>query len=178
MDFHTHNLNAPAGQAIINLPAGALLHPDGFPLLGGHLYSAGIHPWWTDGENVEALFDGMQVLLNNPSVVAVGECGIDRLRGADLDRQIEWFRRQAQLSEKHHLPMTIHCVKAFDILLRLHKELHPEEKWTVHGFRGKPALARQLLDAGFDLSFGKHYNAESFSLTPPNRRHTETDENF
>ena len=47
--------------------------------------------------------------------------------------------------------------------------------WIVHGFRGGPALARQLLDAGFDLSFGLRYNKESFDITPTERRYRETD---
>ena len=41
---------------------------------------------------------------------------------------------------------------------------------------GGPALARQLLDAGIDLSFGRRYNPASLALTPPDRRHFETDE--
>ena len=42
-------------------------------------------------------------------------------------------------------------------------------------FAGGPALARQLLDAGFDLSFGLRYNKESFDITPTERRYRETD---
>ena len=36
-------------------------------------------------------------------------------------------------------------------------------------------LPRQLLDAGIDLSFGAQYNPESYNLTPPERRHRESD---
>ena len=35
--------------------------------------------------------------------------------------------------------------------------------------------ARQLLDAGLDLSFGPRHNSESLALTPPHRCHYETD---
>ena len=83
MDFHTHNLHAPAHEAIINLPEDALLCPASFTFQAGRLYSAGIHPWWTARVDVHALFEGLQQLLRHPAVVAVGECGIDRLRGAD-----------------------------------------------------------------------------------------------
>lgn len=123
-------------------------------------------------------FEGLQQLLRHPAVVAVGECGIDRLRGADEAVQEQWFVRQVQLAEAAGLPVTVHCVKAFDVLLRLHKELRPTTRWTIHGFRGKPALAAQLLAAGFDLSFGRYFNAESYEMTPPERRHRESDEDY
>lgn len=178
MDFHTHNLNAPACEAIINLPVEALLPSGNFCFQEGKCYSAGIHPWWTNREDVEALFEGLQRVLTIPAVVALGECGIDRLRGAEMPVQEQWFVRQIQLAEEHQLPVTIHCVKAFDQILRLHKNLRPTTRWTIHGFRGKPALAKQLLDQGFDLSFGRHFNAQSFALTPPERRHQETDEDY
>ena len=108
-------------------------------------------------------------------MVQVGECGLDRLHGADLDTQCAVFAAQVALAEQHRLPLTLHVVRAFDVILRLHKQLRPTTRWTIHGFRGKPALARQLLDAGFDLSFGFHHNPEAFAITPPERRHFETD---
>ena len=178
MDFHTHNLNAPAREAIINIPKEGLLHPADFRFLEGRLYSAGIHPWWTADEDVLRCLQGLEKLLEREEVVAVGECGIDRLRGAAQPVQEAIFRQQALLAEAHALPVTIHCVKAFDVVLRLKKALRPTTAWTIHGFRGKPALARQLLEAGFDLSFGTHYNPASLAVTPPARRHFETDEDF
>lgn len=175
MDFHTHNLLAPAGSAIVNVPRRWLLCPDDFHPAAGGLYSAGIHPWWTDEADTELLFAGLLRLMEHPQVVAVGECGLDLLRGAAPEVQEAVFVRQAVLAERHGLPVTVHCVRAFDRLLRLHKQLRPSVRWTVHGFRGRPALARQLLDAGLDLSFGPRHNAESLALTPPHRRHNETD---
>lgn len=93
-----------------------------------------------------------------------------------LARQAEVFRQMVVLSERHGKPLTIHCVRAFDLVLQYKNLWRPTQQWTVHGFRGKAALARQLLDAGIDLSFGKHYDPEAFALTPPDRRHTESDE--
>ena len=82
---------------------------------------------------------------------------------------------QIALAESQQLPVTLHIVRTYDRLLRLHKQLRPTTQWTVHGFRGKPALAHQLLEAGIDLSFGQLYNAASWEVTPPQRRHTESD---
>lgn len=175
-DFHTHNLDAPAGEAIINLPPEWTADAALFRPRPGALYSAGIHPWWTADETQAArMLAALPALLAHPQVVALGECGLDAQRGAPLEAQEELLRAQIRLAERAGLPVTLHVVRAFDRLLRLHKELRPTTQWTVHGFRGRPALARQLLSAGLDLSFGARHNAESFALTPPGRRHWETD---
>lgn len=181
MDFHTHNLQAPAGTAIVNLPREAILNPSGFTLTPGGLYSAGIHPWWTEDvseQEIDRLVEGLQLWVRNPQVVAIGECGYDRLKGGPIELQREAFEWQARLSDQLRKPLTVHCVRAFDLLLASSKKLHPIMRWTVHGFRGKPALAEQLLAAGMDLSFGKKRNQQSYDITPPLRRHEETDEDF
>lgn len=177
-DFHTHNQTATPGTAIVNLPLDVVADPARFSPVCGALYSAGIHPWWTDDEiaKIDGFIGNLHTLLQHPQVVRLGECGLDKLRGASLERQIEIFRRQIALSEAHRKPVTLHCVKAYDVLLCLHKEWKVTQNWTVHGFRGRPALARQLLDAGIDLSFGCKYDPQSWRLTPPERRHLESDE--
>ena len=178
MDFHTHNQQAAPGTAIVNLPLDIVQQPETFRPVAGGLYSAGIHPWWTEEDDVEALFVGLTQLLEHPQVVALGECGLDRLRGGSVELQETVFCQQVTLSETLQKPLIIHCVRAFDILLQLKKRLRPTQQWTIHGFRGRPALAQQLLDAGFDLSFGKQRNEKSFALTPPTRRHEETDDDW
>ncbi len=121
------------------------------------------------------MFRGLETLMIHPAIVAIGECGIDRQKGTDIITQETVFRRHIELAERSALPITIHCVKAFDLMLKLHKELRPSTQWTIHGFRGKPLLARQLLESGFSLSFGKYHNPESYAITPVERRYDETD---
>ena len=191
-DYHTHRLDTPPGSGIVCLPQEALLHPERWTDAEGHLphaaegalYAAGIHPWWVAQPDfdLERHLDGLHTLLTLPEVVCIGECGYDSLQGdgtdrhpAPLDVQDEVFAVHANLSETYDKPLVIHCVRAFDRLLRQHKLLRPHQRWTIHGFRGRPALAQQLLDAGFDLSFGPRRNEESYALTPPERRHDETD---
>ena len=176
-DFHTHNLQAEPGEAIINMPREWLFHPELFKPREGALYSAGIHPWWTEDEAASALMaKHLPHLLMHPQVVAVGECGLDALQGASLDEQESILLQQLQLAEEMHLPVTLHIVRTFDRILHLCKQMPHHTPWTVHGFRGKPALARQLLAAGLNLSYGKKRNEESYLITPPDRRFEETDE--
>ncbi len=181
MDYHTHNPEAT--DAIISLPREIVFGEQLFRPREGALYSAGIHPWWAE-EADEAAFACLENLLEHEQVVVLGECGFDALKEGgggkeqSLLLQTKVFERQILLSEKHRLPVTIHCVRAFHLLLAAKKRLNPTTQWTVHGFRGNAALARQLLDAGMDLSFGKYYNREAFELTPPERRRQESDEDF
>lgn len=174
-DFHTHNADAPAGRAVVCLPAEVLLRPDAFRPRPGVLYAAGVHPWWCGQPNDEELWAGVEHLARSGRLAALGECGYDRLHG-DAGRQDTLFRRHARLADELGLPLTVHCVRAFDRLLAARRELRPTARWTLHGFRGKPALARQLLAAGFDLSFGPRFNADSLRLCPPERLHIETDD--
>ena len=99
MDFHTHNQQAAPGTAIVNLPLDIVQQPETFRPVAGGLYSAGIHPWWTEEDDVEALFVGLTQLLEHPQVVALGECGLDRLRGGSMELQEAVFCQQVTLSE-------------------------------------------------------------------------------
>lgn len=195
-DFHTHDLSTPPGSGIVCLPREIIEDPSLFTPAKGGLYAAGIHPWWTAPSDeiaektapssdaltsgglpayLEHLLDGLESLLEHEEIVMIGECGFDALRGGDMALQRAVFDRQVALSESLGIPMTIHCVRAWDRLLAARRDHRPSYTWTVHGFRGKPALARQLLAAGFDLSFGFLRNAESWDITPSSRRHEETD---
>ena len=162
--------------AIINMPLEWMRTPKSAELLTDATYSVGVHPWWTTDKEMDKLLQGLYHWATHPQVTRIGECGLDKLQGASEVEQERIFALHIALSEQVKKPLTIHCVKAFDRLLALHKQLRPTQRWAIHGFRGKPELAQQLLTAGFDLSFGKHYHLESFKLCPPERRFQETDE--
>ena len=174
MNFHTHDLNAPM-PAIINMPLEWLRNPAAASLRAEGAYSVGIHPWWTAETAWEDLQEGFYFWAAHPQVVRIGECGLDKLKGATIDVQEQAFLMHVKLSEQLQKPLIIHCVKAFDRLLALHKQLRPTQRWAIHGFRGKPEQAQQLLASGFDISFGEHYNEAAYALCPPARRFRETD---
>lgn len=166
-DIHRHLLaDAEPSRVVVNLEPGQL--PDNIGW-----YSAGIHPWVAD--RADEHWSWLEQTAAHPHVAAIGEAGLDALRGPDLDTQTAVFKRQAELAERLGKPLIIHAVRTWPQLMALHRQLKPAQPWIIHGFRGKPQLARQLLDHGFSLSFGKHYNPESYELTPPDRRYHETD---
>ena len=126
----------------------------------------GIHPWKADEEFAVPDLSGK---------LAIGECGLDGLRGPSMELQEKVFLQQVALSEELKKPLIIHCVKAIDRLLSLRKELKPSQLWVFHGFRGKPQQLRSLLDAGFFVGFGFAHNEESLRACPIDRMLLETD---
>lgn len=70
----------------------------------------------------------------------------------------------------------VHSVGGTELLMRLRKDIKPEMPWINHGFRGKSPLARQLIQHGFYLSLGEHYNPEALKAIPLERLFLESDE--
>lgn len=179
IDLHTHPSPAKQdGRAIISLSIG----DENFlssPLLkeGSTIpLSIGLHPWHVDEERTTQACCDLIPWLGHPQVVAIGEAGIDRLRGGRMELQLAAFEMQARLAAEMKKPLIVHCVKAFNEIIRLHKTRFPHAPWIIHGFRGKPEQARQLLREGFFLSFGEHYNDEALRLCPTDRLFIESDE--
>ena len=181
LDIHTHrHPDKWDGQSIISLSIGdedfrsspLLKEGSTIPL------SIGLHPWHVDEERTAQACPDLLPWLSLPQVVAIGEAGIDRLRGGQMELQLEAFEMQARLAAEMKKPLIVHCVKAFDEVIRLHKTRFPHEPWVIHAFRGKAEQARQLLREGFFLSFGEHFNDEVLRLCPPDHFFIESDESL
>lgn len=174
IDIHTHH-PAPQPTAVVAL----CLRPgeSPAPLLPWQLYSAGIHPWDLDKEITEGMWEELERLCSLPQLVAVGECGIDiAKKEIPLFRQIQEFKRHVDLSESLAKPLVIHAVRADDIICGLHRDLKPSQPWIIHGYRGKPTGAAQLLKAGCYLSFGPIFNPDTVVSVPTGRILAETDD--
>jgi TatD DNase family protein len=125
--------------------------------------SVGLHPWYINAE-WKSEMDKVHTAAAAENVLFIGETGLDKLRGADSELQEAIFIEHIRISESVGKPLIIHCVKAFDEIIALRKKMRPQQQWIIHGFRGKPQQAQQLLDNGFQLSFGEHFNADSLTL--------------
>ncbi len=138
-DFHTH-LPAPAGTALRSVPpaeAGIVRYT-----------SLELHPWFLPEETAPF---SPEFLAAAERADALGECGIDRLRGPSPESQQFWFRQLLALAEILRKPVVIHCVRALPELL---SELRPYPglRKLYHGFRGSPELLQELLNHGFHVS--------------------------
>jgi TatD DNase family protein len=119
-------------------------------------YSIGIHPLFIDENRLEDDFKIVDDKLALPECLALGECGLDKRAETPFDVQVSVLERQLALAEKHQKPVVIHCVGAFQELIEIKKRLKIKVPMVVHGFSKKVELAKQLIDNGFYVSFGKN----------------------
>ena len=143
-------------------------------------FSIGIHPWYINEATFEEELLIIDQKIQHPHCLAIGECGLDKRRETPIEFQIQVFEAQLLLAEKHQIPVIIHCVAAFQELIALKKKLHITVPMVIHGFSKNEQLAKQLLDQGFYISFGKYLikNPELefvFKNIPNDRFFLETD---
>jgi TatD DNase family protein len=172
-DSHSHKVNGGQANTLYNVRIND--EPLSLPHGPRLFFSVGIHPWDADRFHPGWL-DTLNMLLNYQQVVAIGECGMDKNTDIPLNVQQEVLERQLIVSEICRKPLILHCVGCFNELIALREKHSPTQHWIIHGFRGKPELATQLLRAGFHLSFGEKFNAESVLATPLERLLVETDD--
>lgn len=141
---------------------------------GIELRTEGVHPWDADMQLVATLGEQLS------DAQAVGETGLDFVHGPSREVQTEALRAQLRLARERGLPVVLHCVKAFEPLMR---ELAACEPRAVifHGFIGSPEQARRALAKGYFLSFGERAFASPKTLaalreTPLSQLFLETDD--
>lgn len=169
LDCHTHRLDARA--ALISVD------PRQFDPQPGLWYSVGYHPWNDVGTLTEADFNLLERCASHSQVLAIGETGMDSLRGGDLDNQQAVFVRHLTLAHALGKPVMVHNVRCAQRILaaRLKSGL-TTVPLAIHGMRGNEHVARTLLDAGCYLSFGTRFNPAALKTTPLDRLLIETDE--
>lgn len=180
IDAHTHRrASDPDVTSVVSIRINAdteVFETDG-------ICTVGLHPWDVTAEWRDVV-DVVEDLLEEELVVGLGECGLDRASSSLWTHQVDAFEYLAELAERTSRPLIIHCVKAHDELLRVHKFIKPSQPWILHGFVKGADLAKQCLDVGMYLSFGPALRRESATLLEalklcPNDRfllETDTDE--
>ena len=113
-------------------------------------------------------------------VQAIGETGLDFVRGADRAVQLAAFRAQLALAHERQMPVVLHCVRAFEPVMRELDACRPRAV-IFHGFIGSPEQARRAVGKGYYLSFGLRAFAspktlESLRETPLSQLFLETDD--
>lgn len=141
-DIHTHSHHSSSLE-IVN---GGLSIPEhGF-------FSAGLHPWEISKSSFSDVKE-INSLLTHPHCVALGEIGLDRLKGPAMNLQLMIFEQQIALSEHYQLPVIVHCVKSWNEIRACHRSLKPKMPWIFHGF-SKASLASEILQEGLFISLG------------------------
>jgi TatD DNase family protein len=143
-------------------------------------YSIGIHPWYIDENRLESDLKTIEEKLQLKQCIALGECGLDKRIEVSLLLQTAIFEKQIALAEKYQKPLILHLVAAFDELIEIKNRLKISVPIIIHGFSKNKQVAKQLIDNGFYLSFGKYLlkNPEMetvFKAVPNDKFFLETD---
>ncbi|WP_338407533.1 TatD family hydrolase [uncultured Flavobacterium sp.] len=119
-------------------------------------YSIGIHPLFIDENRLEKEFQVVDEKLALPECLALGECGLDKRAETPFEVQQLVFEKQLAMADKHQKPVVIHCVAAFQEVIEIKKKLNITVPMVIHGFSKNEQVAKQLIDNGFYVSFGKN----------------------
>jgi len=150
INIHTHHFSEEKDTlSVVNAQTDS-----GWLDLSKGKFSVGLHPWYIKKESIDKDFEELTQLAKHPNVLAIGECGLDRLIDLDMNIQEEVFIRQIHLAETLQKPVIIHCVKAFSELIALKKRLKPQVPLIVHGFNNNPQICAQLVQHQFYISLG------------------------
>ena len=172
-NLHTHSAsgNPDVFEVVNRYPYQAIDMP---------FFSTGIHPWYIDVDKIDGHVSTIEQRLQLPNCLALGECGLDKRIGIPLNIQVQVFEKQLALAKQFQKPVILHLVAAFQELIEIKNGLQPGVPLIVHGFSKNAQVAKQLLDNGFYLSFGKYLLrnpelSEVFAGVPEDRFLLETD---
>ena len=111
--------------------------------------TAGVHP-----HEAASGIDGLAPVLDDPNVVAVGECGLDyHYDYSPRPAQTDTFRRQIALAHERNLALVIHTREAWDDTFDVLDREGVPERTVFHCFTGGPTEAEAALARGALISF-------------------------
>ncbi len=111
--------------------------------------AAGVHPH----ESSRGL-DGLEEILTEGGVVAVGECGLDyHYDHSPRAVQREAFGAQVELAHRHGLALVIHTRSAWDDTFAVLGDHGVPPRTVFHCFSGGPARLDRCLEVGAFVSF-------------------------
>ena len=120
----------------------------------------GLHPSETD-EATDADFEAVKEWCDHPSIVAVGESGLDYYWDRSFDdRQHDFFRRHIRLAIEADLPLVIHNREATEDILdileeeREHTDQPEQMRGILHCYVDPPEVAARAWDLGFYVGVG------------------------
>lgn len=141
----------------------------------------GVHPNYSHECDLARLPE-LRELQKDPSVVALGEMGLDYFHQfADRKRQREVFEFQMNLAAELKRPVVIHSREAIDDTLAIMRGF-PGVAAVFHCFTGSPEEAEKIIAQGYHISFTGALTykrsdnvRESLRRCPQDRWFVETD---
>lgn len=180
INVHTHQyLKEPKILQIVNLFPNQL---NEIAKKENLFYSIGIHPWYINENSFKKDLQIIEKNSKNEKILALGEIGLDLKTKISLGIQKEIFLKQHTVAEKVKKPVILHCVKAFNELFKLKKEIKPSIPWIIHGYNSNSQIANELIKNEIYISLGYNVlvdnsNAQKvLSKIPDDLLFIETDE--
>ena len=143
--------------------------------------SFGLHPWQQPSPQ---WLEQLTSYLDTIHHACIGECGLDRwIKDYDIKSQQDIFVSQLQLATQRNLPLSIHCLKAWGLMLEiLESQPLPERGFLLHSYSGSAELVPRLTALGAYFSFSGYFLHDrkqsirnTFKTIPPERLLIETD---
>ncbi|MFZ4799314.1 MAG: TatD family hydrolase [Bacteroidia bacterium] len=104
--------------------------------------SLGLHPWHVHKTNIDWAL--AQIKNSHAQIIAIGECGLDRVIQTPIELQLTTFHQQIELAIQFNLPVIVHCVKAYSDFASIAKQ-YPNMQFVLHGFSGNEETLQMLL---------------------------------
>ena len=115
--------------------------------------SIGIHPN-NAIEATEHVLERLEGLAGHPSVVAIGETGLDWFReGAPRIRQLDSFRDHIRMAKDYDKALVIHDRDAHEDVVATLLDEGPPARTVFHCFSGDVDLVRTCTEHGWFMSF-------------------------
>ncbi len=180
LNFHAHQQMPADNEIVIQ---SLFLQDDLIVQLNDKIFfTAGLHPWHADLLDESEIKLKLTELTESKKILAIGEAGIDKLKGPDLNLQEKVLRYHIEIADLYNLPLIIHSVKAHNEVLKLRKETKSKVPWVIHHFNGSKQMAFDFIDHGFYLSVCHHIKSKNSKLSeyledlPLDRLFLETDD--
>jgi TatD DNase family protein len=144
-------------------------------------YSIGLHPWYVHPDSWKLEMISLKKWCAHKNVIAIGECGLDKVCTTDFPLQQEVFIEQIQFANEIRKPLILHCVRAYEELLHLLDGRLVKVPVIFHGFAKQSLpLAKKIISRGHFLSFGKTLQSSNMrsmlQLLPVEQIFLETDD--
>lgn len=162
LDFHTHSIGCRKYLTDNHVVVVQSLHLDEQPEPRANFATWGVHPMLEGAREFldrlnhhreELLAEWAKRISSTPTIIGIGECGWDHRSLLSLEEQEQLIDFHIALAEELQYPLIFHVVGGWHHLLAKKKSTASSQvPWVVHGFRGRPALAKQLTTAGIHLS--------------------------
>lgn len=138
----------------------------------------GVHPWFVSDLPADWAENLRDIMINNPQL-QVGEIGLDKFK-PDLNTQISVFETQIRMAGDLERGVSLHCVGAWDKVLRVFKENQNKLPRFIlsHGHTG-PVIDIPKMAEKYNMYFSygprDFQNTARLHATPLDRIVAETD---